>query len=308
MKICVIGAGAMGSLFGALLYAAGHQVGLLETQQSHIEAVRRNQGLVLEENGQTRVVPCPVSSRAEDFAGSDLCLVFVKSAHTAQAALSAARCLNENGLALTLQNGLGNADILAGQVNRVLAGYTSMAALLLEPGVVRHTGKGATALGPWIGATANDARRMADVLSRANIPATVLDDVRAAIWDKLFVNIGINALGAILGITNGQVGSHPETRALAAKAMEEARQVALSLRVPVRENLFDHFLEVCNLTAHNYCSMLQDLQRNRQTEVDFIHGAVSRLGREQNIPTPVNDVLAALVRTAQFYNLEGENK
>ncbi len=309
MKICIIGAGAMGSLFGALLFEAGHNVGLVAARQVYVDAVKRNQGIVLEENNDRRVVPCPLSLNAMDFADSDLCLVFVKSTSTAKVAEEAARCLNKNGYVLTLQNGMGNADILSQYIDpgRVLAGYTSHAALLLEPGVVRHTGMGATALGPWAGTQMQPAENIARVFSQAGIATEPLSDARAAVWDKLFINIGINAIGALLGIKNGQVGSHPDSCRLAILAMEEARTIALSLGVRVREDLYGHFLNVCQLTAENYCSMWQDMQLKRPTEVDFIHGAVSRLGAEHNISTPVNDVLAALVRTAQYYNLQGDN-
>lgn len=312
MKICIIGAGAMGSLFGAFLAEAGHQVGLVEINPAYLQAIRRNQGIILEENNARRLVPCSISSDVSDFCNSDLCLVFVKATATAQVAQDAARSLNRHGYVLTLQNGMGNADTLAGAVlpEKVLAGSTSHGALLLEPGVVRHSGAGITVLGAWqeeAKAAQEAARRIARVFDLAGIASRFLPDVRSAIWDKLFVNIGINAIGALLAITNGQIGSHEDACKVARMAMEEARAVALSLGINVRSDLYAHFLDVCELTASNYCSMLQDMRAKRPTEVDFIHGAVCKIGAEQNIPTPVNDVLASLVRTAQYYNLQGDN-
>ena len=312
MKICVIGAGAMGSLFGALLYEAGHQVGLVAARPAYMDAVRRNHGIVLEQGNNSRVVPCPLSLDAMDFANSDLCLVFVKSTATSHIASAAAACLNEKGCILTLQNGIGNADILAQHITpkRILTGYTTHGALLLEAGVVRHTGAGNTSLGPWQkGGLAEElAPQLAKVFTKAGITTQILDDARAAIWDKLFVNIGINAIGALLNITNGQVGQHPDSAALASRAMEEAKKVAQAQGIKVRDDLFANFQSVCQLTAQNRCSMWQDLQKKRLTEVDFIHGAISRMGAELGILTPINDVLASLVRIAQFYNLEGDEQ
>ena len=292
----------MGTLFGALLTEAGHEVGLVGARPIYVDAIKRNDGVVVEKDGQRRVVACPVSLDAEDFAPCDLCIVFVKSTATAAVAATAARCVSENGLLLSLQNGLGNGEALAANFDnkRIMAGHTSQAAFLEQPGVIRHTGSGPTALGSWSGDNKAAAHMLADMFNQAGIATQVVDDVHSAIWDKLFVNIGINAIGALANITNGQVTGFEPSRRLARQALDEAMNVARHLGIAMREGIWEHILHIGSVTAQNHCSMWQDFRMCRSTEIDYMHGAVSRLGRENNIPTPVNSVLADLVRAAQL--------
>ena len=150
MNIAVIGAGAMGSLFGALLTEAGEQVTLLDVRQDHVDAVNTG-GLVIEEAASRRTVRMPATTDPERIAAVDLCIVFVKSTHTAAAARTAGRLIGASSPVLTLQNGMGNADTLAERLPavRVIAGTTAHGATFLGPGRIRHAGAGDTLVGPW---------------------------------------------------------------------------------------------------------------------------------------------------------------
>ncbi|MDR1396818.1 MAG: 2-dehydropantoate 2-reductase [Desulfarculales bacterium] len=301
MKICIIGAGAMGVLFGALLREAGHQVGLVASRQVYLDALERNRGIVVEKDGIRRAVACPISLDSRDFTPSELVIVFVKAPATEQVASQAGLCAGKNGLVLSLQNGLGNAELLARHIDpdRIMAGYTSQAALLLEPGVIRHTGSGPSALGSWSGGNKAEALALASMFSQAGIATRTEEDVPAVIWDKIFVNVGINAVGALAGITNGQVVDMEPSRRLARQALDEAVSVARRLGVGIRPDVWEHLLHIGHMSSQNRCSMWQDLKNHKITEIEFIHGAVSRLGREHNIPTPINSALADLIRAAQ---------
>jgi 2-dehydropantoate 2-reductase len=125
------------------------------------------------------------------------------------------------------------------------------------------------------------------------------EDIVAAIWDKLFINIAINAIGALAEMPNGQVVEKEPSRRLAWQALNEALAVASHLGIKIRSGMWEHILRIGQMTAQNRCSMWQDLKHKRITEIEFMHGAISRLGQEYNIPTPVNSVLADLVRSAQ---------
>jgi 2-dehydropantoate 2-reductase len=301
MKICIIGAGALGSLFGALLREAGHETGLVAARQVYVEAIKRNQGIVVEKDGQRRIVPCSIATDPQEFSPCDLVIIFVKSPATAKVAPQAARAAGRQGLVLTLQNGLGNADILAAHFDpdRVIAGNTSQGAMLLEPGIIRHTGFGPSTLGSWNGRNQKAAQDLARLLTQANIPASAAEDILSIIWDKLLINVAINAIGALAEMTNGQVVNVEPARNLSRKALDEAVNVALRLGIKVRPEMWEYVLRIGQMTAQNRCSMWQDLKNRRLTEIEFMHGAISRLGQEYNIPTPVNDTLADLVRAAQ---------
>ena len=229
MKIVIIGAGAMGGLFAARLAAAGEDVSVVDVWAEHVETIR-TQGLILETGeGEVRTKPAAVT-RVEDLAAcaADLVIVFVKSGMTAAAARSAQTILGPVGRVLTLQNGLGNAEIIAEVfgADRVLAGTTAQGATLIGPGRIRHGGRGDTHIGRLTGPVDDFCREAAMILSRAGIPAIAEDAVQSLIWGKLVINVGINALTALLRFTNGQLYDHAETRELVKLAVAEAVQVA----------------------------------------------------------------------------------
>ena len=232
----------------------------------------------------------------------DLVILFVKSAATQAAATDAAALLRPGGRVLTLQNGLGNAEVIAEIVGaeRVLAGTTAQGATLLGPGQIRHGGSGETHIGRLFGEVDEFCHEVARLLTNAGLPTVVEPDVRSLIWGKLIINTGINALTALLRLRNGQLAELDETRQLLALAVEEAVQVARAagVRLPY-ENPLDKVLAVAVATGQNQSSMLQDVLRGSPTEIAVINGAIVREGERLGVATPVNRTLTLLVQALE---------
>jgi 2-dehydropantoate 2-reductase len=302
MKIAVVGAGAMGSLFGALLAEAGNEVWLLDIWAEHIKVIRE-EGLSLEREGKRRIVKLNAATDAEPIGKADLIIIFVKSTQTAPAAATARELVGQEGLVLTLQNGMGNADIIAEAIdpNRVVAGTTSHGATLLGPGSIRHAGVGPTVIGMWVGGDKTPAQCIAGAFADAGIETETVEDVRSVVWDKLLVNVGINAITALTGIKNGQILDLEATKALSKAAVEEAMAVARTQGIKIREDAVEHVLRVAEATGPNRSSMGQDVDHKRQTEIGAINGVVVREGRRLGLQTPVNKTLTALVETLQAH-------
>jgi len=300
VKIVVIGAGAMGSLFGALLAESGENVRLYDIWKEHVEAIKEK-GLDIELNGKTRSVSVNATSDKRHIEKTDLAIIFVKSTQTSDAARTASELLDNSGFVLTLQNGMGNADIIGEVIDpgRIIAGTTSHGATMLEPGSIRHAGTGPTVIGMWSGIQKAGIQKVADVFNKADISTETVDDVRNVIWAKLFVNVGINAITALTGIKNGQIIDLSATKALSCAAVEEAIQVARALGVKVADNTVEHVFHVAEATSANRSSMGQDVDNKRQTEISVINGAIVKEAERLGIQTPVNRTLTTLIETLQ---------
>jgi 2-dehydropantoate 2-reductase len=300
MKITIVGAGAMGSLFGALLAESGHEVRLLDVWQEHVDAVNKK-GLSVEREGKIRSVLLQAATDLREVGKADLVMVFVKSSQTEKAAETARSVLHKDGWVLTLQNGMGNAEAIARVVpaSRVLAGTTSHGATMLGPGMIRHAGVGPTVIGAWTGEEPAGAQKMAECFNRAGIETAVADDVRSLIWNKLLVNVGINAITALTGIRNGELLDLESTRWISKTAVEEAMAVARNLGVRVRDDTVSHVFQIAEATAANRSSMGQDVDHKRRTEIGAINGYVVREAEKLGLPVPVNRTLSGLVETVQ---------
>lgn len=300
MKIAVIGTGAMGSLFGAMLAEAGKQVVLLDIRQDHVDAIN-TAGLKIETAGSQRSVRVQASTAPNRIGPVDLSIVFVKSTHTAAAAQTAARLSGNSAPVLTLQNGMGNADTLAESVSpsQIIAGTTSHGATLLGPGAIRHAGTGDTIIGPWSTASMAHAQRVAEAFNRAGIATRVVADVRSVMWAKLFINVGINAISALTGIKNGQLLDLEQTRQLVREAVQEAMTVAGSQGIAIDGDPVEKVFQVAAATGANRSSMGQDVDNCRATEINAINGFIVRMAENAGVPVPVNRTLAALIETLQ---------
>jgi 2-dehydropantoate 2-reductase len=303
MKVAIIGAGAMGSLFGALLAEGGHEVWLCDIWQDHIKALKQS-GLKIEWEGKTRNVRLNATGDPRQIGESELVLIFVKSTQTRSAAESAALLAGQNGWVMTLQNGMGNAETIAKHIpsNRILAGTTAHGATMLEAGSIRHAGAGPTTVGMWAGGEKEfqTARQIADQFTQAGIESAAVEAVRPVIWDKLLVNVGINAITALTGIKNGQILDLELTRKLSRAAVEEAASVAQAQRIEIRHDPAAHVFQVAAATAANRSSMGQDVDHRRPTEIKAINGFVAREADRMGLAAPVNRALTALVETMEY--------
>jgi 2-dehydropantoate 2-reductase len=301
METLIIGAGAMGGLFGTLL-APFVPVTVFTTNSRHAEALNRDGLTLATAEGQLRRTTARALTDPRHYGPrADLIIVCTKARSTAQAADTARQLVAPDGLVLTLQNGLGNLEIIQAAVGetRAAAGITAQAATLLGPGQVRHAGCGPTVLAAGPG-QAEKIAAMAALFNRAGIPTTVTDDVQALLWSKLIVNVGINALTALLRVPNGALAEIPECASLMAQAVAEAVAVARALGVRLPDDApLEKVRQVCAMTAGNRSSMLQDTLMGRPTEIDVINGAVVRKGAETGVPTPVNALLTQLVKALE---------
>jgi len=302
MRVAVVGAGAMGSLFGALLAEAGQDVWLIDVWADHVAAIQ-DVGLSVEREGQARLVRLNATTDPASVEICELVIVFVKSIHTGAAAKTAAKLVGDKGLVLTLQNGLGNAERIALDVisRRVVAGTTSYGATMLGPGKIRHAGIGLTTIGMWQPDAPNWAQDVAGLLTGAGIETEVVADVRRIIWDKLLINVGINAITALTGIKNGQLLDLEQSIWLSKTAVKEAMAVAAAQDIAVRTDAAEHVLAVAQATSGNRSSMGQDVDNRRLTEIDTINAAVVREAERLGLHVPVNKTLTALIETLQAH-------
>jgi 2-dehydropantoate 2-reductase len=304
MKIAVVGAGAMGSLFGAMLSEAGNEVWLYDVWVEHVKTINKD-GLRIEREGQTRTLSIEATTDPEQIGQAELVIIFVKSTHTASAAETARKLAGSDGAVMTLQNGMGNADILSEFIDpeRVLAGTTSHGATLLGPGSIRHAGIGTTTIGAWAETEQGRerARKLSDFFTKIGIQTEAVDDVRSLLWNKLLINIGINAITALTTIKNGQILDLEITRQLSRNAVEEAMKIAGQMNIKVREDAVDHVYAVAEATALNRSSMGQDVDNKRQTEIGTINGFIVRQAKRLGLKAPVNETLTALIQTLEYH-------
>lgn len=303
MKIAVLGAGAMGSLYGGLLAEAGNEVVLIDIWKDHIDTVN-DKGLEIESlDGKSRVVRNIRGVYEPASAGTaGLVLIFVKATMTAQAAPAARPLIGPSTAVLTLQNGLGNVEALCSALEPscVIAGTSGHGSTILAPGRIRHAGSGDTVIGELDGSRGERIEAVAALLEKAGLSAKISENVMGLIWTKLIVNIGINALTAVTGLKNGRLLDFAETDGLLRAAVEEACAVAKAkgIRLETADPV-GHTKEVARKTGANRSSMLQDVSAKRQTEIAVINGAVASEGKRLGIPVPVNNILTNLILVRQ---------
>jgi 2-dehydropantoate 2-reductase len=315
MKIGIVGAGAMGSLFGGRLARAGQEVLLYDIYREHVEAMRRD-GLVIEDlaSGRQDVCHPGATTAAEDLEDVEILIIFVKSAATEAVALQFSGITGGEAIAVTMQNGLGNEGILKEHFGegRTAAGVTSQGATFLAPGRIRHAGRGPTHL--CMSDRNNEKLQgFVDALNAAGLETDLEENIDDLIWSKLIINVGINALTALAGLPNGRLLDFPDTKALMADLVAEA--VAVAEKKGVRLTYDDPLqmvYQVAEKTGGNRSSMLQDFDRKRPSEIDFINGAIVREAQALGLQVPVNQALTRLVRVLDALHREksedGENR
>ncbi len=294
MKITVVGAGAMGTLFAALL-SRKNEVSIIEKDPDVRSAISRR-GIRL--SGLTEMTVSPsainITPEPECLGSSDLAVIFVKSYDTAAVMKKIRGYLGADTLVLTLQNGLGNYENVlkfAGK-NRAMCGSTSQAATLERPGSARHTGCGDTVLGQT-----SAADKIAGNFSGCGINTRAVKNIQSVIWSKLAVNCAINPVGAIAGVANGEIIEYKNLREVASAAGLEAAAVARAAGIKL---MFKDFTEklngTCGATAVNINSMLADILAGRRTEIEFINGAVVKKAESLGLRSPVNKALCGIVK------------
>jgi 2-dehydropantoate 2-reductase len=299
MRLAIFGVGAMGCLFGAHLTPHA-DVTLIGHWPEQIGALRRAPLRFLTPKGETRVW-LHATTDPDSVAPVNAALILTKAPKTERAAQAAARMLLPEGIAITLQNGIGNLEVLARSVgaDRAALGVTTLGANTGGPGALRFGGSGVTHLATHP-AIDTQIHELAALLNRTGLETHVVEDVSGLVWGKLAINAGINPLTALLRVPNGALCESDWARDVMRAAADEVAAVAAAQGIALPfESAADRAEEVARLTTHNRSSMLQDMARGVTTEIEAICGAVVRIAETKNVETPVNWVLYALVKAAE---------
>lgn len=304
MKICILGSGALGSTIGGQLAEAGSQVTLVRRSLEHVQ-VMNTKGLTLREHGRERTVKVHAATSCEGMEPVDLMIVLVKSYHTREAIENAHSIVGEDTMVMSLQNGLGNEEIIAEVVGkeRVLVGRTYVGGVMLNPGHVNAGTVGKeTYIGEMDGRISERVNRVAEVFNHAGLATVVSSNIMGIIWDKLLINIATGALCTITRLPYGGLYKMPQLMETALEAVAEGMAVAkaMGVQLSIREPKEAWFKASEGLPDDFKPSMLQSIEQRMPTEIDFINGSVVRLGEKWGVPTPVNKTLVASVKGIEY--------
>ncbi len=300
MKIVIMGAGAMGSLFGGLLARSEEEVWLVDIRKEQIDAIR-SVGLTIEEKGKSQIIRVNATSEVASIGKANLVIFFVKTYHTEKAVSDALVLQKEDTIFLTLQNGLGNEEAICkkADLKNVILGVTNHGATLLGIGHIRHAGWGKTYIGELDGKATDRVTQIAKVFNKARIETEVCLNIHRLVWNKLFINVGLNAVAALTGLKNGQLLDHPETLRLMEALVSEAVKVARKKGIRIDRKPIEKVKAVLEATRENRCSMGQDFDFRRRTEIDAINGAVAREAERLGIRVPYNQTITDLVKVIE---------
>ncbi|MFA5362664.1 MAG: 2-dehydropantoate 2-reductase [Candidatus Omnitrophota bacterium] len=307
MKIAIVGPGAMGSLFAAFLSKAKEEIWLLDKDAERAAAISES-GIKIEGVSGEWQSRAKATTDIKEIGPVDLIIICVKAYDTKSAITRAKPLIQEETAILTLQNGIGNIEILSEVVGgeKVIGGITNLGATLLGTGRIRHAGKGETVIGRIDGRIPVAIRSIREIFNKVGLETRISRDIKGFLWSKLLINVGINALTAITRLNNGRLVEFEGTRKILREAVTEAIKVAKRKRIKlVYDDPLAKVEAVCEATAANVSSMLQDVLKKKHTEIDFINGVIVRQAQEMSIPCPVNALLADIVKTIEAsYALE----
>lgn len=298
MKIAVLGAGAMGSIFGGYLAEAGEDVILLDVWREHVEAIN-SRGLHITGVSGDRYIRVRAATDAKDVGTVDLVILAVKVYDTEDAITRFSSIFTPDTILLTIQNGLIDVKMLEqlSGTSCVLVGVTGHGATVLGPGEVYHAGRGKTVVGDPRGGITEEVKRVVEMLNKANLEAEASPDVRGVVWTKLMANVGINPVTALTRLRNGEIIEDPGTRGIVEMAVREAYEVAKTLKIKLLvDDPIAYVIDIAKKTATNKSSMLQDIERQRPTEIDVINGAIVRIGKQVGVSVTVNEILTNLIK------------
>lgn len=315
VRIAVLGAGAIGSVVGGYLAAAGNDVALINIDEDYVSTVNAD-GLVVKSVGVEQVVRVRAVASSAGLQPVDLLVVLVKSFHTEKAMRSSTNLLHTGTMVMSLQNGLGQEDVLAEIVGKanVIAGKTYIGGMMVGPGRVAAGVEGKeTIIGELDGQMTRRIQDVAETFNKAKLTTVVTNNIMGAMWDKLLINVAAGALSGITGLNFGNLYDLPEVEEAAIEAVAEAMKVASALGIQLEtKSPRDAWIKAsAGLSFDFKPSVLQALEMGMITEIDFINGAVVRAGRKAGIPTPVNATLVACmkgVERALYPKTEAQNQ
>jgi 2-dehydropantoate 2-reductase len=308
-KVVIVGAGAMGGLFGALLAEGGLDVTLVDLWREHVEAIRAG-GLRLVGYGGERAIPVGATIDAGEIDGCDVVLFQCKAFANEAAAASVRHLFGGGTVAVSFQNGLGNEEVLASVLGaeNVLGGLTAQGATIEAPGMVRNFGDLPTYVGELDGGISERVAALAEAFTRHGLPTQASADIRRDKWKKLFGNVGLSAVSGATDLRSVDIWAVPELRATVLRAVAEAAAVARATGFDIgddeaREVLMKLTDPAGGGTGTSKSSLCADLAHRRRTEVDTIYGTVAELGRCHGVPTPTIDTLIGIVKGLESHYL-----
>ena len=296
MRIGVIGCGAVGSLFAAHLATQDDlEVWAYDVSKEHVDAIN-SEGLRLTGVGEVHSHPRATTDPVE-LPPLDFGIVATKGMHT-HAAVEACADALAGGAACSVQNGVGNEEVIGQFVPRVIRGTTFPAGRVLGPGLVQWDTAGKTWIGPFEPKPAemDQVRTLAAILTRSGMETLALEDARGAQWTKLIFNAASNAICSLTGLPHGRAAVHEDVRWVMDGIIEEGKAVAARLGVEMETDPADLLESSIEVAFEHKPSMLQDVLAQRPTEIDFLNGGIVRFGEEAGVPTPFNRAAWALVR------------
>jgi 2-dehydropantoate 2-reductase len=297
MKVCVVGCGAVGSIFAAHLARKGEaEVYAYDVSKEHVEAIRKK-GLRLS-GAADFTAPVHATNNVKEIPTCDFGIVATKSIHTRFAIEQAKGIFNENSAVCSVQNGVGNEEIIAEHVKYVIRGTTFPAGHIVEPGHVGYDIAGDTWIGPFEPTHTPMERvtELAQLLSRSGLNVIALEDARGAQWTKLIFNASTNPVGALTLLHHGAATRLPATGELFNALIAEGEAVATAMGIKLHGDPRALVQKGANAPGKHKASMLQDVLAKRQTEVDFMNGAIVNWGAKHNVPTPLNKTMWALIK------------
>jgi 2-dehydropantoate 2-reductase len=304
MKITIVGPGAMGCLFASLLSKSKtNEVWLLDKNPARAKYLN-SRGIRVTGLSKINIPPVriKVTTCAKQIGVTDIIILFVKSYDTREAIIRAIPCVNENTLILTLQNGLNNIltikkNLIAQSLANFYAGTTSHGATLIRDGIINHAGKGETIVGRVGAARPSQCKKIKRIFTGSGIDTRITGNVEGIIWSKLILNSAINPLATVSGCRNGSLVKIDSLKELLFSVTQESTRVVYkkNIKLPYKD-VKTKVAGVCDMTRDNINSMLQDILKNKQTEIDYINGAIAREGRKSGVKTPLNDMLWQMVK------------
>nr|MBF0222663.1 2-dehydropantoate 2-reductase [Desulfobulbaceae bacterium] len=302
MNVTIVGPGALGCLFAARLAIAGNTVWLYDRDKARAAYIG-DQGIVLQTSTGEQRVPILCTADSRVIGRTDLIVLCVKSHDLAMALRQLRPLLTDDALLIALQNGIGHHGAMQAAGRAFAVGVTAQGGTLAGIGKVVHGGSGQTVLG-YLSEVSKQKltllHSVAELFNAADLPTVVSGKILNAIWDKLVVNVGINALTAIHDCRNGELLADPLLISEQRAAVQEAANVAAAKGIILSGDPEEITAKVCVATANNVSSMLQDIRKGRRTEIDAINGSIVRAGKRLGIATPVNEKLVAAVKAIEL--------
>jgi 2-dehydropantoate 2-reductase len=306
MKVCIVGCGAIGSLFAAHLGRLDDvEVWAYDPDQAHVDAINQN-GLRLTGLSDV-VVPVKARTNAQDIPACEFGIVAAKTLYT-RAAIKATAHIFRDGAVCSVQNGIGNEEIIAEYVPRVILGTTFPAGHVTAPGVVNHDTGGKTWISPFLPkpASMEEVNRLADALTRGGATIVAMEDARGALWTKLIFNAASNAMGALTRLPHGVACDQPGVRRVMRELVNEGKAVAAAMNITLDSDP-DALLDYGRDKAYQHPpSMLTDVLNKRPTEIDALNGGIARFGAQLGVATPLNAAMADIIKGLEYSWREDE--